>query len=299
MTWRLMDAVCGLADLPDEEFRVLMLLAKRAHDDGTHAFPSVERLARECGKARRTIQRILRSLERRGLITAAAHRHGGRGHATEYHLHLHPKGATGDTLPRRNGDAHDALSGNQRASAVTVKGVAGDHERASPVTAKGDAGDAPIYPVIDHPEHIQEPEGRATAVVSPTPAVVCGEKNEALAAFVAAVRALGETVPPRYSTAQMRAFNELVRSLRVEDLARVYVDLKQNGTDYERDHLSFTLMLKDDFAWNRVQQRGQAPRRNRRGGFGQPISDQSYTGADIAAQAAAMRARGSRAWEGG
>jgi hypothetical protein len=111
-----MERVCDLP-LPDGEWRTLMQLARRARDDGTGAYPSVGRLARESGKQERAVQRSLRSLQRRGLILPIAYRHGGRGHATEYRL----------ALPETNGKGvlSDTLS-SQRVSFVTEKGVAGD-----------------------------------------------------------------------------------------------------------------------------------------------------------------------------
>src|SRR4051812_3732827 len=89
MSWRLMERVCDLA-LPNNEFRILMLLARRANDDGTGAFPSVARLVSESGNAERTVRYTLRSLEAGGWITAVAYRRGGRGHATEYRITLPP-----------------------------------------------------------------------------------------------------------------------------------------------------------------------------------------------------------------
>src|SRR5689334_12135960 len=100
MSWRLMERASHLL-LSDGEWRVLMLLARHAHDDGAGAYPSVATLARESGKQERAVQANLRSLQRRGLILPVAYRHGGRGHATEYRLALpevNGKGAAGCTL---------------------------------------------------------------------------------------------------------------------------------------------------------------------------------------------------------
>jgi hypothetical protein len=47
---------------------VLLVLADHAHDDGTHAFPSVEKIARKSRLSRRGAQLALRRLERLGAI---------------------------------------------------------------------------------------------------------------------------------------------------------------------------------------------------------------------------------------
>lgn len=87
MSWPLMEAVCDLA-LPDGEWRILMLLAKHANHDGTNARPGIARLVRVSGKAERTVQTILRTLEQKGLIVPTAYRKGGREHVTVYRLTL-------------------------------------------------------------------------------------------------------------------------------------------------------------------------------------------------------------------
>jgi hypothetical protein len=47
---------------------VLLGIANHAHPDGSHAYPSVETLARYARVSRRTVQRVLRALERDGQI---------------------------------------------------------------------------------------------------------------------------------------------------------------------------------------------------------------------------------------
>lgn len=50
---------------------VLLVLADHAHEDGTHAYPSVRTIARRGRLARSTVQRSLRRLEGTGEIEAA------------------------------------------------------------------------------------------------------------------------------------------------------------------------------------------------------------------------------------
>lgn len=87
-------------DLPKPEKFLLLALADHADHDGQGARPSVARLAWKTGDSRRTVQRLLRSLEARGLIEVERMGGGLRpgigdgraGRATTYRLHLH-KGA--------------------------------------------------------------------------------------------------------------------------------------------------------------------------------------------------------------
>jgi len=75
-------------DLSSNRKFVLLELADHADPDGGHVFPSQGFIAMRTGYSTRQIRRILRELEDLGLIEPVAHGKGGRGMATEYHLHL-------------------------------------------------------------------------------------------------------------------------------------------------------------------------------------------------------------------
>jgi len=83
--------------LPATEKLILLKLADCADDDGTNAFPSVGRVAEECGIHPRTVQKILRHLKATGLISIQAEHDGSRHFPTTYQIHP----ARGDTLPPR------------------------------------------------------------------------------------------------------------------------------------------------------------------------------------------------------
>lgn len=74
--------------LPRAQREVLLALADHAEDNGTGAHPGVARLAWKTDLSESQVQRHLRALEQLGVIEAVAHVHGGRGHATEYSIHL-------------------------------------------------------------------------------------------------------------------------------------------------------------------------------------------------------------------
>ena len=69
MSLRLMNWVAEECDIDDYvEFRIMMLLAKRADDDGTGAWPSLDNLAEQIRRSRRTAQRGLERLRDAGRI---------------------------------------------------------------------------------------------------------------------------------------------------------------------------------------------------------------------------------------
>lgn len=87
MSAKLSGAVWELA-LPPTQLLVMLALADHAHDDGSKCYPGVRYLAWKTGRSERQVQRALRELEAAGLIAPVAYAAGGRGHATEYHIHI-------------------------------------------------------------------------------------------------------------------------------------------------------------------------------------------------------------------
>jgi len=67
---------------------VLLALADHASDDGTSIYPGIEYLVWKTGYSERQIKRILKDLEEAALIICVSHRRGGKGHKTEWQLHL-------------------------------------------------------------------------------------------------------------------------------------------------------------------------------------------------------------------
>ena len=84
------------------------------------------------------------------------------------------------------------------------------------------------------------------------------QKWESLTPFVDAVRALGDREPP-FPKAQVGAYHQLrEQGLTPAEIAWCYVDLRQHGDPYQRERVSFTLMVRDNMAWNRVERHRQA-----------------------------------------
>ena len=68
------------------ELLLLLALADFADDHGMNAYPSVARLARKCRIDRRTVQRILRRITEKGLLSTVGSTSGGRGRANRYRV---------------------------------------------------------------------------------------------------------------------------------------------------------------------------------------------------------------------
>lgn len=82
MSIKLMSIVWEL-DLPSSEKLVLLSLADQANDDGTQCWPSVRRLVARCGQSERTVQRAIKSLQKRGLISVEER----KGTSSNYLIH--------------------------------------------------------------------------------------------------------------------------------------------------------------------------------------------------------------------
>jgi hypothetical protein len=70
------------------EQSVMLALADHAQDDGSNVYPSVARIAWKTDYSERQVQRIMRDLEAKDILVAVKNIGGGRGHATEYCIHI-------------------------------------------------------------------------------------------------------------------------------------------------------------------------------------------------------------------
>ena len=86
MSIQVMAAVWEL-DLDHTQMLILLAMADHADDQGEHCYPSVARLAHKTSYSERQIRRSLRALERSEILVPVAYANGGRGFATEYHIH--------------------------------------------------------------------------------------------------------------------------------------------------------------------------------------------------------------------
>ena len=164
MSVKVMAEVWGL-DLRTTPKLVLLALSDHADDDGKSAYPSVDRLAWKCGLNRRTVQRTLRELEAAELIVPVAHAAGGRGKATEFHIHT-IKGVRMSPF----------IAPGKQPERVTS-----DPERVTSTTLKGDTQTTPT--ISNHPVTISKsaaPAKRPRDLTFEAVADVCGWELHAL-----------------------------------------------------------------------------------------------------------------------
>lgn len=93
---------------------VALAIADHAHDDGTHIFPGVERLAVKTMLSVRTIQRVLVEMQADGWLIKVGQYNRGRGIATEFKIS--EEWIKGDKLSPFSGDkrvTNDAQKGDK------------------------------------------------------------------------------------------------------------------------------------------------------------------------------------------
>lgn len=75
-------------DLPVKQKMALMMLANRVSPDTGRCFPSIKRLAEDCGMSETSVKEAIRSLKDAGLVTAHERRIEGVSLTNEYELEL-------------------------------------------------------------------------------------------------------------------------------------------------------------------------------------------------------------------
>ena len=93
--------------LPMTEKIVLLMLANRSsHDDGS-CYPSLNRVAEECGLDRRTVIRVIKKLEDKGLLKVVrSKKTNGENHSNKYYLIL------GGSVTESLGSVTESLGGS-------------------------------------------------------------------------------------------------------------------------------------------------------------------------------------------
>lgn len=160
-------------DLPHKKQSVLLALADNAHDDGTNCYPGVDYLAWKTGYDRRSVQRILRELERDGLVVPVTGASGGRSHELEYRIDL-SKGVRKTPWKevkagkgKRAAKCHPLsdTKGGDLSPFTEEKGRQIEQERAASVQLKGGKSNTP--PSI--PNQDTEPRTKHTHTAAPAP----------------------------------------------------------------------------------------------------------------------------------
>jgi hypothetical protein len=142
MSVRVMSEVFDRYPSGGGEFTLALALADHAHDDGSHIFPSIKKLAEKTRQSERTVQYQLRKMEQFGWLILINSGNGGRNQTREYQISSDwLKGA--DFAPMKKGAIDD------------VKGCNPQHKRVQLTTERVQ----PIAPAYNHQEPSIEPSG--------------------------------------------------------------------------------------------------------------------------------------------
>ena len=131
-------------DLPPHEMLIGVAYAQHGNDRGGAIFPSIGLIAWETGRSPRTVQRVTRSFEERGLLVKVRSAAGRR--ANEYRMDVEAIPSKPIYVSRKaaRGDTHDTPTDDPEVTPVTRTGDTDD--------ARGDTGDAlGVTPVSPKP----------------------------------------------------------------------------------------------------------------------------------------------------
>lgn len=183
MSFRQMELALD-APVTNAQFRILMLLASYAHDDGTNARPGIDRLVMRSGMSERSVQEALAGLREAGLIEAIAYEHGGRKHTTEYRLNLQTPQQSAPIEPRFSAPfysgkgARKRKPSSQRVQISAAKGAENRSERVRKTAPKGAETRTPIChesvsESVNEPGNApRSPQRGARSAATPPPSLV-------------------------------------------------------------------------------------------------------------------------------
>jgi hypothetical protein len=147
MSIKVMSVVFEL-ELNHTDMFILLAMADHADDQGQRCYPSVARLAHKTSYSERQVRRSLRALEKSQIIVPVAYANGGRGLATEYHIHT------------EKGVKKSPFSSEKTRTFTTQKADILS-QKADIYDTKGGQGGPPT--VINHQETVIEPSGEPPA----------------------------------------------------------------------------------------------------------------------------------------
>lgn len=109
MSWILLERVALTRGIPAAQKSVLIVLAQHAHNDGTNARPSQERIAAFAGMTARNVRRCLASLEATGYIVPVLHG-GPQNHTVNYSIRLDMLADNADNMSAFHSPNSDNMS---------------------------------------------------------------------------------------------------------------------------------------------------------------------------------------------
>lgn len=120
-----------------------MVLANYAHPDGTHIFPGVQRLARNCAISERTVIRILAKFEKIGWLIKVTQGNIGRGIANEYIIN--PAWISGELVIKKHDNLSPFMAVDENTKSVDnlAERVTFEEKRVTNPVLKGDTAMSP------------------------------------------------------------------------------------------------------------------------------------------------------------
>lgn len=163
MSVKVMNAVFERYPEGGGEMILALALADHSHDDGTHIYPSVDKLAAKTRQSPRAVQYQLRRMQQSGWLILVSESKGGRGNTREYRINSDwINGA--ELAPISSGSKGAKNAPNGKGANDDVKGATGDIKGANHST-KGCKAFAPesLGTVIE-PSENHQPARRAPRV---------------------------------------------------------------------------------------------------------------------------------------
>lgn len=163
MSVKVMNAVFERYPEGGGEMILALALADHSHDDGTHIYPSVDKLAAKTRQSPRAVQYQLRRMQQSGWLILVSESKGGRGNTREYRINSDwINGA--ELAPISSGSKGAKNAPNGKGANDDVKGATGDVKGANHST-KGCKAFAPESSrTVIEPSENHQPARRAPRV---------------------------------------------------------------------------------------------------------------------------------------
>lgn len=136
------------------EFVLALAIADHAHDDGTHIYPSISRLAKKARQSERTVQYNLRRMEDSGWLVLENDGVGGRCETRRYHIN--PEWLKGCS----NCTAIDDGKGAKLAWVQSLQGCKTAHEKPKRVQTGAEKGAKLLHPNRKEPS-VKQPSNKS------------------------------------------------------------------------------------------------------------------------------------------
>jgi biotin operon repressor len=218
MSLRLMVRVFQL-DIPPSNKLVLLAMAEHANGEGSSCYPSIGTLMKETSLSRRSVQTVIRQLEKAGLLVRIGKARGGRSVTTEYSLSLEKPTVRTSATPT-------PFRGKKRVRNSAARAPFPKPKRAQNLHEKGAKFDQNRECILIEPK--TEPGGALTFVGKSVEEASPNTPPKNIAATVHAFLAFNFDRPfghPRFQEAVLRHSAEIKNGNQLEAMENVIVEL--------------------------------------------------------------------------